>query len=224
MATILFDLDGTLVDTAPDLLAVTNAILREKGIAPVPDDAIGHLVGQGGRAMLARAFEEQGQALDEDRLDTLVPRFIELYRETIPGRSRPFDGVVETLDTLRRDGHVCAICTNKFEDLSVALLEALDMADRFAVIAGPDTFDVRKPDPAHVLRTIEAVGGTPEASVMVGDSHNDIEAARRANVPSVAVTFGYTDVPAAELGANRVIDRYDASTAGLLAELATRRE
>ena len=219
MATILFDLDGTLVHTAPDLLDVTNAMLGEAGLEPVPDEAIGHLVGQGGRAMLSRAFAEQGRELGEGELDALVPRFIDLYGRSIPGRSEPFPGVRETLATLRAEGHVCTVCTNKYEGLSRALLAALDLSAHFQVVAGPDTFDARKPDPRHILRTIAAAGGTPDAALMVGDSFNDIEAARRAGVPSVAVTFGYTDIPARELGADHVVDRFGSLTPALVERL-----
>ena len=219
MAIILFDLDGTLVHTAPDLLAVTNAILHEEGMRAVPDEAIGHLVGHGGRAMLGRAFIERGVDVAPDRLDRLVTRFIDLYAQMIPGASLPFPGVAETLGTLTDEGHVCAVCTNKYEALSRALLDALDLSRWFTLVAGPDTFGVRKPDPAHIARTIEAAGGTLEAALMVGDSFNDIEAARRASVPSVAVTFGYTDTPARQLGADRVVESFAAITPALVAEL-----
>ena len=219
MAIIVFDLDGTLVETAPDLLATTNAVLAREGLGPVSRGDLNHLVGHGGRAMLGRALEMRGRNADSDTLDRLVPVFLDIYSDTIPGDSRPFDGALDAMERLASAGHVLAVCTNKYEGLSRRLLEALGMAEAFATIAGPDTFEARKPDPAHLLRTIGAAGGDPRAAVMIGDSFNDIEAARRAGVPSIGVPFGYTDTPIASLSPTKVIDHFDELDDALVAEL-----
>ena len=219
MATIVFDLDGTLIDTAPDLLASTNAMLTADGREPIVRADLDHLVGRGGRAMLARAFAMRGRELGEDELDELIPPFLAHYEADIPGASKPYQGMVECLDRLAAAGHTLAICTNKFEHLARALMRALDLADRFATIAGPDTFDARKPDPAHLLRTIDAAGGDRTAAIMVGDSINDIEAARRANVPSIGVPFGYTDVPMARLSPTVLVETFAEIDGGLVRRL-----
>lgn len=221
MSTIVFDLDGTLIDTAPDLLAATNATLAEDGRTGVTRADLDHLVGRGGRAMLARAFAMRGRELGEADLDAMLPGFLERYRATIPGESAPYPHVVAALDRLA-DGHVLAVCTNKFEGLARALLTALGLADRFRTIAGPDTYGVRKPDPAHVTRTILAAGGTAADAVMVGDSVNDIEAARRAGVPSIGVPYGYTDVAMRELGPDALVEGFDEIDAALIARLLAR--
>lgn len=223
MTTILFDLDGTLVETAPDLLAATNAVLDGEGLSHVRRADLNHLVGHGGRAMLGKALAMHGREADDATLDRLVPVFLDAYRASIPGDSAPFPGVREALDRMVRAGHTLAVCTNKFEGLSRALLAALDLSSQFAIIAGPDTFGVRKPDPAHILRTIEGVGGRSDDAVMIGDSYNDVEAARRAGIPSIGVPFGYTDTPIRELGPDAVIEGYDQLDADLVARVVARR-
>ena len=208
MATIVFDLDGTLIDTAPDLLSAVNASLRADGRKGVERADLDHLVGRGGRAMLSRAFAMRGRDLGEDDLDAMLPDFLDAYRATMPGESAPYPDVIDALDRLAASGHGLAVCTNKYEGLSRTLLEALGLADRFAAICGPDTFDARKPDPAHLTRTIEVVGGLPSEAVMVGDSINDIEAARRAGVASIGVPYGYTDVPMSELAPDALVSTF----------------
>ena len=209
MATIVFDLDGTLVETGPDLLAATNNVLVKEGLKPIELTHLGHLVGQGGRAMLERAFAFRDRPADDDALDGYVKHFLDAYRSSIPGQSAPFPGAINALDRLVEHGHTLAICTNKTEEFAILLLDKLGLSPRFAAICGPDTFDVRKPDPQHLWKTIERAGGAPDASIMIGDSISDIEAARRANVPSVGVTFGYSDKPIEELSPDAVIDHYD---------------
>lgn len=222
MATILFDLDGTLVETGPDLLAATNGVLAENGVEPIAIDHLGHLVGQGGRAMLERAFALRGRPATESELDEHVPRFLDLYERSIPGTSVPFPGCVAALDRLADAGHALAVCTNKPERMSIELLEALGLAERFKAICGPDTFGVRKPDPAHILRTVERAGGERSAAIMVGDSISDVEAARRADVPSIGVPFGYSDRPIAELDPTVVIEHFDELDEALVARLLAR--
>ena len=223
MTAILFDLDGTLVETGPDLLAATNGVLAEEGVEPIAIDHLGHLVGQGGRAMLERAFSLRGNPVSEDDLDRHLPRFLELYERSIPGTSEPFPGMVAALDRLAAAGHRFAVCTNKPENMSVALLDALQLSHRFDAICGPDTFDVRKPDPRHILLTIKRIGGDPADAIMVGDSISDVEAARRANVPCIGVPFGYSDRPVRELDPSVVIDSFDEFDDALVQRLITDR-
>jgi phosphoglycolate phosphatase len=208
-ATIAFDLDGCLVDTAPDLLGTLNTILAEQGHPGLPLAAARTVVGHGARAMLSRAFEAVGEPLEPLKMDQLFDRFIELYAARIARLSQPYPGVVAVLDTLAAAGARLAVCTNKPTELSLLLLGALDLAWRFAAVMGPDTAGVAKPDPRHLLAAIEAAGGSPYRELMVGDSRADVGAAVAAGIPVVAVSFGYNDVPPAELGADALIDRFD---------------
>ena len=208
-ATLLFDLDGTLVDTAPDLWASLNVVLNDKGLESVPFERVGYLVGQGALVMIERGLKEHGVTVEKDELKKLHEHFLEYYTANIAVGSTPFPGVEAALDRLAARGHRLAVCTNKYEALSVQLLETLGMADRFAAICGPDTFGVKKPDPEHIWRTIDKAGGRRDHAVMVGDSISDIAAAKAAGVPVIAVPFGYTDKPVAELDPDVVIDHFD---------------
>jgi phosphoglycolate phosphatase len=208
-AVIAFDLDGTLVETAPDLIGALNGVLSEQDLAPLPEEGARHLIGRGARALLVRGFEAAGRELDPSTADPLVARFIEIYRSRIALESRPYPGCVNALDLLRNQGARLVVCTNKLTSLSQQLLDALSLSDRFEAIIGADAAPAAKPDPRHVLHAVSAAGGVPGRAVMVGDSMNDIASARAAGVPSIAVPFGYTDIPAAELGADRVIDHYN---------------
>ena len=217
--TIVFDLDGTLVDTAPDLVTSLNHTIAVADLSPVGYEDLTHLVGQGARAMIARAFALRGAPLAEEELGPLLDRFIAHYMAGMPGESRPYPGLVEALGRLREAGFRLAVCTNKMESLAVPLIEKLGLAHHFSAIAGGDTFAVRKPDPGHIIATIERAGGDARFAVMVGDSVNDILAARNAGIPSIVVPFGYSDVPITELGADRQICHFDELTPALLAEL-----
>jgi phosphoglycolate phosphatase len=209
-AVIAFDLDGTLIDTAPDLIGTLNTILDEHGHPGLPLEASRWLVGGGARVMLARGFSAAGEAVSAERMDALFARFLELYRARIADESRPFPGVVETLDRLAGAGARLAVCTNKRTELSQLLMDKLALANRFAAIVGPDLAGVAKPDGRHLAYAIEAAGGHAARSLMVGDASTDVGAAKALGVPVVAVSFGYTEVPARELGADLVIDRFDA--------------
>jgi phosphoglycolate phosphatase len=206
MATIIFDLDGTLVDTAPDLIATLNTILSREGVPALPADEARGLIGQGARRMLERGLATAGQ--DGGDIDRLFRDFIAYYADHIADRSRPFPGVEAALDTLAGRGCTFAVCTNKLESLSVRLLTSLGLANRFATICGQDTFGVQKPDPRALLGTLRRAGGRLDSAVMVGDSLTDIATAKAARMPVVAVDFGYTDVPVKDLGPDRVISHY----------------
>jgi phosphoglycolate phosphatase len=222
MATIIFDLDGTLVDTAPDLIATLNVILSREGLPAVPEDEARTLIGHGARRMLERGLALGGSALggsalagqaggDAERLhlDRLYHEFIEYYSVHLSDHSRPFPGVEAALDVLARRGCTFAVCTNKLERLSVRLLTSLGLANRFVTICGQDTFGVQKPDPEALLGALRRAGGTLDRAVMVGDSLTDIATAKAAQMPVVAVDFGYTDVPVRDLGPDRIISHYN---------------
>lgn len=208
-AVIAFDLDGTLVDTAPDLLDTLDIVLDEAGAARLPREETRKMIGAGARALVNRGLTAAGIAVEPPAFDRLYGRFLEHYADHIADSSRPFPGLLAALDELSARGHVLAVCTNKLEYLSRLLLDRLELTDRFAVIAGADTFPVYKPDAGHLLGTIERAGGVPARAIMVGDSMTDVLTARNARVPSIVVPFGYTEIPAEELGGDVFIDHYD---------------
>lgn len=206
--TVAFDLDGTLVDTAPDLIGALNAVLEEEGLAPLPLSSARHLVGRGARTLIERGFAEAGEPLAESRGKELVARFLVLYRGRIALESRPFPGVEEALRTLRAAGARLCVCTNKPTDLSRLLLQGVDLADFFEVVVGADAAPRPKPDASHLLAAISRAGGVREASLMVGDSETDVAAARASGVPVIAVPFGYREVSVADLRADRVAESF----------------
>ncbi|HWM81117.1 MAG TPA: phosphoglycolate phosphatase [Pseudolabrys sp.] len=205
---VVFDLDGTLVDTAPDLIGTLNTVLAPEGIPPVALDAARRLVGAGARVMIQRAFAAHQRVCDETNLERLFQAFIAHYSDHIAEQSRPFPGAIEAMDHLESRGWRFAICTNKLEGLARRLLGALGIDGRFPVICGQDTFGVPKPDPTPLLRTISAAGADRAAAVMVGDTTTDIRTARAARIPVIAVDFGYSDVPPAQLGADHTISSF----------------
>ena len=205
---VVFDLDGTLLDTAPDLLGALNKALATLDMEPAPFERLHSYVGQGGEMMIRRVFKERGIDLPETLVPQLVERFVDAYDADIPGTSKPYEGVMELVADLRQAGFATAICTNKYQRLSAKLLETMDLAQHFDAICGSDVFPVKKPDPNHLWGTIEMAGGDPKRAVMVGDSITDINAAKNAGIPVVAVTFGYTDEPVETLGPDHVISHY----------------
>jgi len=206
--TIVFDLDGTLVDTAPDLVSTLNAIFTREGFAPLAYEAARNLVGGGARAMIARGIEAEGRALSSEKLEQLFADFNAHYSEHLADRSRPFPGLTDALDALSARGCQFAVCTNKVEGLSVRLLDKLRLANRFVAICGQDTFGIQKPDPEILRRTVRAAGGTLEKAIMIGDSIMDIRTARAAGVPIIAVDFGYSERPVAEFSPDRIISHF----------------
>jgi phosphoglycolate phosphatase len=206
--TIIFDLDGTLVDTAPDLIDTLNVILRRAGVPEVPYDIARSLIGHGARRMIEGGLASAGRT--EGDVDRMFADFIAYYADHVADRSQPFPGVQAALDTLAGRGCTFAVCTNKLEWLSVRLLTALGLAGRFAAICGQDTFVVQKPNPEALLGTLRRAGGSREMAVMVGDSQTDIATARAALVPVVAVDFGYSEIPMTELNPDKIISTYNA--------------
>jgi phosphoglycolate phosphatase len=217
---IVFDLDGTLVDTAPDLIATLNVVLAREGHGAVAYDDARTMIGGGARHMLERGLARQGIAAAPADLDRLFADFIAYYAAHIADHSRPFPGLEQSLDRLAASGARLAVCTNKLERLAVLLLDRLGLAERFAAICGQDTFGIAKPDPELLRRTIGRAGGSMNAAVMVGDSAADVTLARAAGVPVIAVDFGYSDVPAASLRADRLIAHFDDLPQAIAAVLA----
>lgn len=208
--TIVFDLDGTLVDTAPDLTAALNAVLRTLGRQEVPLGDVRHMVGRGARYLIERAMEATGEPAKQQDLDALLHRFIVHYDANIAVTSRPFERVEAVVKGLRARGHKLGICTNKPEALSLKLINELRLRELFPVILGADSRPYKKPDPRHLFDTIAGLGGSPDSAVLIGDSETDVKTARAANVPVIVVSFGYTEIPPHDLGADVVIDHFDA--------------
>jgi phosphoglycolate phosphatase len=219
--TVVFDLDGTLVDTAPDLVATLNAVFVRRGLQALPAEQLRAVIGRGARSMIERSLTIQGQLIPEGEIDYLYSEYIQYYAAHIADHSRPFPGLETALDELAAAGFRFAVCTNKLEWLSVRLLDALSLSRRFVAICGQDTFDVQKPHPDALRKTIFKAGGDPERAIMVGDSETDIATARAAAVPVIAVDFGYTEIPIASLRPDRIIGAFK-SLPTVVGELAAK--
>ncbi len=204
----MFDLDGTLVDTAPDLARALGNTLDIEGLASPPAQVVRDLVGQGAQALIENAAARAGATFTAARLDELTRAFIGFYRVDIAALSRPFEGVEQTLEALAAGGAALSVCTNKRTDLSVALLEALGLAHRFAAIVGADAVERRKPHPDHFVEAVSRAGGEVSRSVMIGDSVNDVGAARAAGAPVAVMRYGYNQNRADDLGADIVLDGF----------------
>jgi phosphoglycolate phosphatase len=203
--TVVFDLDGTLVDTAPDLISALNYILDREGMPPVPLHAARNMIGAGVRKLIERGLELEGREASPSDITRLTNDFVAYYAEHIADGSRPFEGLETALDDLLTRGYRFAVCTNKLEWLSKLLLDRLGLSARFAAICGADTFGVSKPDPAILRQTVARAGGDIASAIMVGDAGTDIGVARRAGIPVIGVSFGYTEVPIADLKPDRLI-------------------
>jgi phosphoglycolate phosphatase len=203
--TVVFDLDGTLVDTAPDLINALNFILDREGLPPVPLKSARTMIGAGVRRLLERGLEVDGRNAGVEDINRLTDDFIDYYAAHIADASRPFEGLESALDDLQAQGYRFAVCTNKLEWLSKRLLDRLGLSARFAAICGADTFGISKPDPAILQQTVARAGGQLSTAIMVGDAGPDIGVARRAGIPVIGVEFGYTDVPIADLKPDRLI-------------------
>lgn len=205
----VFDLDGTLADTAPDLVRTLNVVLAREGVAPIALEDARTTIGSGARALIEKGFEAERRELLPDRLDELYKFFLAHYGENVCVETTLYPGARSALERLDAAGFRLAVCTSKFEAHSVAILRQLGVAHLFASIAGRDTFPYIKPDPRHLTSAVEQAGSQPCRAVMVGDSRTDIVTAKAAGIPVVAVSFGYTEVPVRELGPDRVIHHFD---------------
>ena len=189
-----------------DLRAALNEVLRERGHRALSRAEVKHMIGEGVPALVARALAASGA--DPAEAPMALPRFLEIYEANPTQLSRPYPGVPETLATLRRRGYRTAICTNKPQQATLAVMQGLDLLPLFDGIAGGDRFPVRKPHPGHLLRLIAELGARPEASAMIGDNENDAAAARSAAVPLVLVRYGYARVEPESLAADALLDHF----------------
>lgn len=213
--TVVFDLDGTLVDSAPDLIATLNAVFRRQGVPEVTFEEGCRMIGSGIKRLIERGLTLHGRNFTPADLDALYGDYLAYYADHIADLSRPYPGVAKALDALAHRNFRLAVCTNKPELLARRLLDTFSLTERFAAIAGPDTFAVQKPDPEIFRRVVRAVGGDPARAVMVGDSETDIATARAAAVAAIAVSFGYTVVPLVELRPDHIIDSFEALPAAI---------
>lgn len=220
MATVVFDLDGTLADTSGDLLAAANVCFRDLGHADVLGHGDAGTALKGGRAMLRLGMTRIGWAGDEDEIDRQYPRLLQAYGDAIAVHTRLYPGAMQAVEALKTAGHGVAICTNKPEGLAHDLLTELGVRGDFAALVGADTLPVRKPDPEPLREAVRRVGGDPTQSCLVGDTDTDRNTARAAGVPSILVTFGPGGGDMAALDPEALISHFDelpAVVAGLFA-------
>lgn len=206
---VVFDLDGTLAETAPDIMATLNTILTQEGLPALPLERARELVGAGARALIERGFRVSGRPLDSQTLERLFEEFLLIYADNVAPNSYLFDGVLDALDTLAQDGFALAVCTNKPILHTRLILDHFGISTRFAAVAGRDSFPYFKPDPRHLTMVIEQAKADPARAVMIGDSRTDIATAKAAGIPSICVPFGYTDVPIETLSPDLVIQHFD---------------
>jgi phosphoglycolate phosphatase len=203
---LIFDLDGTLVDSAPDLRATLNEFLRERGAGPLSLPQVKEMIGDGVPALVARALAASGAAPAEAA--SALPHFVELYEARAVELTRPYPGVPQTLAALRRRGYRTAICTNKLQHSTLTVLEGLGLSPLFNGVAGGDRFPVKKPDPGHLLRLIDALDARRNRAAMIGDSENDAAAAHAAGLPLILMRYGYARSDPATLGADALLDDF----------------
>lgn len=204
----VFDLDGTLAHTAPDLVGALNVTLALEDLPPVGLSDVHQLVGRGARVMIERGLKLRGHAVAPERFEDLAAAFFAHYETHIADETVAYDGVPDVLDALADRGAILSVCTNKPERLSLLLLDAIGLRSKFKAICGADTFAVRKPDPLHLTGTIDRAGGNPARAILIGDSPTDRETAKNAGLPCILMDYGYTDIPALELGAEAVLSNF----------------
>jgi phosphoglycolate phosphatase len=207
--TLVFDLDGTLVDTAPDLAAATNHVLARAGLAPINETEILPFVGHGAMKMIEQALAAHGQSSNASELREHFDVFIAHYSANIAALSRPYPGVIDALISCQRQGATLAVCTNKTEVHARALLDELDMSKHFAALTGGNSLGVSKPNPKHLTGTIDLAKGSPKRAIMIGDSETDIRTAQAAGIPVIAVNFGYSVEPVSSFAPDIIIGHYD---------------
>ena len=208
--TVIYDLDGTLIDSAKDMQVAVSNVLADHRLPPVSEEDVRIFMGQGSKVTMAKAFAKYGKSLDEASLSAVTREFVRYYEADPVSHTSAFAGVNEVVALFGKLGLKQGVCTNKFERPSRMILEHLRLMPPITDLAGADTFPVRKPDPRHILMLVERMGSTPDRAVMVGDSIHDVHAAHGAGLPAVLVSWGYTATPASELGADAVIERFDA--------------
>ena len=213
---VVFDLDGTLAETAPDIRRTLNVILEKESLSALPLERARELVGAGARALIERGFKVSGRPLDPATLERLFEQFLLIYAEDVASNSHLYEGVIEAMDVLQAEGFALAVCTNKPILHTLRILEHFGITKRIPAIAGRDSIPFHKPHPRHLTLTIEAAGGDPARAVMIGDSRTDILTARAAGIPCVCVPFGYTDVAIETLAPDLIIQHFDALAAAVL--------
>lgn len=216
---VIFDLDGTLVDTAPDLWRATNHVMSECGRRAVTLDEVRAFVGHGARKLIQRGLKATGEEYDAPAIEPLYEKFVAYYRDNIAVGSVPFPGCLALLDRLKAEGISLGVCTNKQEGLSVKLIETLGMTAYFDAIIGADTIGIAKPDPAPYREALRRMDRQGAPSLLIGDSETDVLTARAAGVPVIGVTFGYTPRPIGEFSPNSIIDRFDEAYEPIMALL-----
>jgi phosphoglycolate phosphatase len=203
---VLFDLDGTLVDSAPDLTGALNHTMAQIGVPLVDEASVRHMVGFGALRLIEQGLEAGGVTLNSDEIAAAFRIFLDHYGDHAADLTKAFPGTDAALQQLKGQGAVMGVCTNKPQMLSDKVLNLLSLDHYFDAVIGADTVVNRKPHADHIHATLDAIGGDPARAIMVGDSATDIDAAKNAGIPSIAVTFGYTTIPAAELGADGLVD------------------
>ena len=206
---VIFDLDGTLVDTAPDLMHATNHVLESLGRRAISMAEVRAFVGHGARALVTRGLAATGGLPENYDVEPDYRRFVDYYSRNIAEGSQPFPGLIPLLDRLKSEGYGLGVCTNKLEGLSVQLLDALHLSSYCGSVVGPDTLGVAKPDPKPFFEAVSRLRLDSPRAIMVGDSETDILTARNAGVPVLAVPFGYTPRPVSEFGPDRMIRHFD---------------
>ena len=208
--TILFDLDGTLVDTAPDLMHAHNHVMKKFGYPTKSTEQIRNLVGKGAGAMIGRSIwgqakKEFSKVNDEKIKKEMVSEFVQFYGENIINESTLINGVKEFLNWCKKENISMAVCTNKTEHLAVDLLKKIGIYDYFEYVAGYNTFEYCKPDPRHLTTTIEILDGDKNKTIMIGDSETDANAAKAAEIPIILLKYGYTEKKSDEIYHNHLI-------------------
>lgn len=220
--TVIFDLDGTLVDSAPDLTGALNHTMRTIGLPEIGEGEVRHMVGHGARALIQKAVTAAGTTLDDATFDAAFVTFLDYYADHIADGTTAFPNVIETLTLLSDNGVKLGVCTNKPQRLTELLLDSLGMSHWFGAILGADAVAEKKPHAGHLTAAVDRMGGDLRRTVMVGDSQTDVDTARNAGTPVVAVSFGYSTVPAADLLADRLIDDFSELPEALAALVASR--
>ena len=208
-AALVFDFDGTLIDSAPDITRAVNQTLARYGRPPLTEAQVRTMIGDGSTMLLHQAFAATGEALDEETVKPVLATYLDIYQEDASDPSTPYPGVVETLNALAELGVKLGLCTNKPERITRKLLDQLGLAPLFGAVAGGDTLAVRKPDGRHPAWVLEQLGfGAGDRAAMIGDNANDVKAARAAGIPVIAMSYGYPRMPVSQLGADIILDRF----------------